>query len=62
MAAPAEPAEPGEPGPTYVDQDGNPIDEATARRILEEIQRAREDDRPGPRGRGKWKKHKDRDD
>lgn len=48
-----------------VDEDGDPVDEETARRVLDELERAaREDDRrPGRgRGRGKWKKHRGRGD
>jgi len=52
-----EPTDPAAPGSQYVDQHGNPIDEETARRMLEQQQRG-----PGPgRGRGRWKKHKARD-
>jgi serine/threonine protein kinase len=46
--------------PMVVDENGNPVDEATARRVLDQLER---DNRhqPGSRGRGHHK-HKDRDD
>lgn len=47
--------------PTVVDENGNPVDEETARRILDQIERDDRDDDRGPsRGRGHHK-HKDRE-
>jgi hypothetical protein len=50
---------PGEAQPMVVDEDGNPVDEDTARRVLEQIEREYRDE---PRGRGRGRhKHKGRD-
>jgi serine/threonine-protein kinase len=48
-----EPAE----GTRFVDQDGNPVDEETAKQLLEQMQRDATESTPG-RGRGRGKKHK----
>jgi serine/threonine-protein kinase len=50
---PEQPEQPGEPRSRYVDQYGNPMDEATARRLLEQREQ-----QPRARGRGRGKKHK----
>jgi serine/threonine-protein kinase len=43
--------------PTFVDQYGNPVDEDTAKELLEQMQRDAAESTPG-RGRGRGKKHK----
>jgi hypothetical protein len=53
-----DPAAPTEAQPMVVDEYGNPVDEETARRVLEELEREYRDP---PRGRGR-KKHKGRGD
>jgi hypothetical protein len=64
-ASPGEPADPNAPSadpeqdpgttqPTVVDQYGNPVDEETARRVLEQIERDRRDEAMS-RGRGHYK-------
>jgi eukaryotic-like serine/threonine-protein kinase len=59
----ADHAAPTETRPMVVDEYGNPVDEETARRVLEELERDDRHDRDEPpsRGRGR-KKHKDRRD
>jgi serine/threonine-protein kinase len=54
----AEHAAPTQDRPMVVDEYGNPVDEETARRVLEELERDHRDH--PPRGRGR-KKHKGRD-
>lgn len=55
--APAPPSAPGAPeAPMVVDQYGNPVDEETARAILEQMERdARSAYDRGGKGRGRWK-------
>jgi hypothetical protein len=46
--------------PTFVDQYGNPVDEETAKALLEQMQRDASESVRG-RGRGRGKKHKPKD-